>query len=88
MTANYYFAIVGHADNPLFEIEFNNTGKDAKVSSVFFFEEVVRERYLFLFDLSSIRKSICSAQLRSFLPEGRSFALEPIYRSRGSRSRR
>lgn len=32
MTANYYFAIVGHADNPLFEIEFNNSGKDAKVS--------------------------------------------------------
>lgn len=31
MTANYYFAIVGHTDNPLFEIEFNNSGKDAKV---------------------------------------------------------
>ncbi|CAL7933198.1 trafficking protein particle complex subunit 2 isoform X2 [Xylocopa sonorina] len=30
MTANYYFAIVGHTDNPLFEIEFNNSGKDAK----------------------------------------------------------
>lgn len=31
MTANYYFAIVGHTDNPLFEIEFNNSGKDTKV---------------------------------------------------------
>lgn len=31
MTANYYFAIVGHADNPLFEIEFNHSGKDSKV---------------------------------------------------------
>ncbi|XP_017796900.1 PREDICTED: probable trafficking protein particle complex subunit 2 [Habropoda laboriosa] len=30
MMANYYFAIVGHTDNPLFEIEFNNSGKDAK----------------------------------------------------------
>lgn len=31
MAANYYFAIVGHADNPLFEIEFNGSSKDAKV---------------------------------------------------------
>ena len=35
MTANYYFAIVGHADNPLFEIEFNNSGKDSKVHNFY-----------------------------------------------------
>ncbi|XP_014608069.1 PREDICTED: probable trafficking protein particle complex subunit 2 isoform X1 [Polistes canadensis] len=30
MAANYYFAIIGYEDNPLFEIEFNNSSKDAK----------------------------------------------------------
>lgn len=31
MASSYYFAIVGHADNPLFEIEFSNSSKEAKV---------------------------------------------------------
>ncbi|XP_034950809.1 probable trafficking protein particle complex subunit 2 [Chelonus insularis] len=30
MTANYYFVIVGNADNPLFEIEFSGSNKDSK----------------------------------------------------------
>lgn len=42
MTSSYYFAIVGHNDNPLFEIEFSNSSKEPKVHQQSFFSLEIR----------------------------------------------
>lgn len=31
MASSYYFAVVGHNDNPLFEMEFVSSNKEVKV---------------------------------------------------------
>lgn len=35
MSGSYYFAIVAHNDNPIFEMDYVNTNKEIKVSSLF-----------------------------------------------------